>query len=88
VRINTVCPGMVKTPLNEAVWRAWHDRQPSELRKSYEQWAAEKIKAVVPLNRWQTVEDVADMVTFLSSDRARQVTGQTINVDGGFVMHW
>lgn len=88
VRVNTVCPGMVKTPLNESVWRAWHDRQPAESRRSYEEWAAEKIKAVVPLNRWQTPEDVADMVVFLSSDRAQQVTGQTINVDGGFVMHW
>jgi NAD(P)-dependent dehydrogenase (short-subunit alcohol dehydrogenase family) len=27
-------------------------------------------------------------VVFLSSPRSRQVTGQTINVDGGFVMHW
>lgn len=88
VRVNTVCPGMVKTPLNESVWRAWHDRQPPESRTSYEEWAAEKIEAVVPLNRWQTPEDVADMVVFLSSERARQVTGQTINVDGGFVMHW
>jgi 2-hydroxycyclohexanecarboxyl-CoA dehydrogenase len=34
------------------------------------------------------VEDIADMVAFLSSARAAQVTGQTINVDGGFVMHW
>jgi 2-hydroxycyclohexanecarboxyl-CoA dehydrogenase len=88
IRVNTVCPGMVKTPLNESVWRAWHDRQPPEARKSYEEWAAEKIKSVVPLNRWQTPEDVADIVVFLSSDRAQQVTGQTINVDGGFVMHW
>ena len=27
-------------------------------------------------------------VTFLASDRASEMTGQTINVDGGFVMHW
>jgi 2-hydroxycyclohexanecarboxyl-CoA dehydrogenase len=46
------------------------------------------VKTVVPLGRWQTPEDIADMVVFLSSDRTRQVTGQTINVDGGFVMHW
>ena len=36
----------------------------------------------------QAPEDVADMVVFLSSNRAAHVTGQTINVDGGFVMHW
>lgn len=88
VRVNTVCPGMVKTPLNEAVWRAWHDRQPPEKRRSYEDWAADKIRALVPLNRWQTPDDIANMIVFLSSDRTAQMTGQTVNVDGGFVMHW
>ena len=41
---------------------------------------------MVPLGRWQTPEAIADMIVFLSSDRAAHVTGQTINVDGGFVM--
>jgi NAD(P)-dependent dehydrogenase (short-subunit alcohol dehydrogenase family) len=31
---------------------------------------------------------VAAMIVFLTSERARNITGQTINVDGGFVMHW
>jgi len=88
VRVNTVNPGMVQTPLNRQVWQAWHDSQPPELRRSYEDWAGDKVRAVIPLGRWQSAEDVADMVTFLSSSRAAQVTGQTINVDGGFVMHW
>ena len=88
IRVNTVCPGMVQTPLNKAVWQAWHDQQPPELRKSYEVWAGEKIKSIVPLGRWQQPEDIANMVVFLSSDAACEVTGQTINVDGGFVMHW
>jgi 2-hydroxycyclohexanecarboxyl-CoA dehydrogenase len=39
------------------------------------------------LGRWQSPADIANMVVFLSSDRAAQMTGQTINVDGGFVMH-
>lgn len=88
IRVNTVCPGMVQTPLNRSVWQAWNDLQTSEHKRSYEDWAGAKVKTVVPLGRWQEPEDVADMVVFLSSDRARQVTGQTINVDGGFVMHW
>jgi 2-hydroxycyclohexanecarboxyl-CoA dehydrogenase len=88
IRVNTVCPGMVQTPLNRSVWQAWNDQQPADKKRSYEEWAGDKVKAVVPLGRWQTPEDIADMVVFLSSDRARQVTGQTINVDGGFVMHW
>lgn len=88
VRVNTVCPGMVRTPLNRAVWQAWHDQAAPADRLSYDEWADRKIKAVVPLGRWQTPEAVADMAVFLSSDRAAHVTGQTVNVDGGFVMHW
>jgi 2-hydroxycyclohexanecarboxyl-CoA dehydrogenase len=88
VRVNTVCPGMVQTPLNRSVWQAWHDQAPPADRLSYEEWADRKIRAVVPLGRWQTPEAIADMIVFLSSERAAHVTGQTINVDGGFVMHW
>ena len=87
VRVNTVCPGMVKTPLNQNVWRAWNQQQPPEQKRTYEEWAGDKVRAVTPLGRWQEPADIADMVAFLSSARAAQVTGQTINVDGGFVMH-
>ncbi len=88
IRVNAVCPGMVQTPLNHSVWQAWHDNTPSEERLSYEEWAERKIRAAVPLGKWQTPEAIADMILFLSSERAEHVTGQTINVDGGFVMHW
>ncbi|MCI0465364.1 MAG: SDR family oxidoreductase, partial [Gemmataceae bacterium] len=87
VRVNTLCPGMVKTALNRSIWEAWARLQPEGQRQSYEEWAAEKIRRLVPLNRWQEPEDVAAMAVFLASERARNVTGQTINVDGGFVMH-
>ncbi len=54
---------------------------------TYDEWAEDKIRRVVPLQRWQKPEDIAAMIVFLSSDRASEVTGQTINVDGGCVMH-
>jgi 2-hydroxycyclohexanecarboxyl-CoA dehydrogenase len=88
IRVNTLCPGMVKTPLNRGVWEAWNSLQPAEKKRSYEEWADEKVRQVVPLGRWQEPRDIADMAVFLSSARASQVTGQTINVDGGYVMHW
>lgn len=87
VRVNALCPGMVQTPLNRSVWQSWADRQPPELRKDYEAWAAEKIRQLVPLNRWQTPADIAAMAVFLASARAANVTGQAVNVDGGYVMH-
>jgi len=88
VRINVVNPGMVRTPLNRRVWQAWNDQQSPDRRRPYEDWAGDKIRDVTPLGRWQKPEDVADMVVFLSSARSAQVTGQTVNVDGGQVMHW
>ncbi|MFO1019169.1 MAG: SDR family oxidoreductase [Planctomycetales bacterium] len=88
VRVNTVCPGMVQTPLNRGVWQAWCDQQPEEKKRTYEEWAGDKVANVIPLKKWQRPEDIANMVLFLTSDRAAHVTGQTINVDGGFVMHW
>jgi 2-hydroxycyclohexanecarboxyl-CoA dehydrogenase len=88
VRVNTLCPGMVKTALNRAVWEAWARQQPPDQWRSYEDWAGDKVRRVVPLGRWQEPEDIAAMAVFLASPRARNITGQTINVDGGFVMHW
>lgn len=88
VRVNTVCPGMVKTALNRNVWKSWQQRDPATNVMDYDAWAKQKINDLVPLGRWQRPKDVADMIVFLSSDRAKQVTGQTINVDGGYVMHW
>jgi NAD(P)-dependent dehydrogenase (short-subunit alcohol dehydrogenase family) len=86
VRVNSLCPGMVKTALNESVWEAWARRQPPEQRLDYEQWAADKIRRLVPLGRWQEPSDIAAMALFLASPLAANVTGQTINVDGGLVM--
>jgi 2-hydroxycyclohexanecarboxyl-CoA dehydrogenase len=86
VRVNALCPGMVRTTLNRSIWEAWQRRQPPESRQSFEEWAEEKIRRLIPLARWQEPEDLAAMAVFLASQRAQNVTGQTINVDGGYVM--
>lgn len=64
--------------MNENVWRAWNAQQPEGKKRPYGEWAGEKVRTVAPLGRWQETEDIADMVVFLSSERARNVTGQTI----------
>ena len=79
---------MIKTAVNRSVWQAWYDQQPPDQRRSYEDWAGEKVRQVAPLGRWQTGEDIAALAAFLASPRARNITGQTMNVDGGQVMHW
>lgn len=86
VRANAICPGMVKTSLAEAVFRAWLERQPPAERRTFDEWASEKILRVAPLGRWQEAEDMAAMAVFLASDNAKNITGQTFNIDGGQVM--
>ena len=88
VRVNSICPGMVRSDLNRSVWQAWTETDEGKKNpQTYEEWAREKIHRVSPLGRWQEAEDLANMTVFLASPRARVVTGQTVNVDGGFVMH-
>ena len=87
VRVNALSPGMVRTSLNESVWKASQAQLPEPARQTYDAWADEKIRRLAPLGRWQTPAECAAMAVFLASDHARNITGQTINVDGGQVMH-
>lgn len=87
VRVNALSPGMVKTELNESVWRASQATLPPQHRQEYSAWADEKIRRVAPLGRWQEPAEFAAMAVFLASAHARNITGQTINIDGGQVMH-
>ena len=45
------------------------------------------LRAACPLGREQTPEDIGDAVAFLASDAARNITGQSLNVDGGIQMN-
>ena len=83
VRVNALSPGMVRTDLNRSVFASSRESEET----TYESWAKEKIKRVAPLGRWQEVEEFGAMAVFLASDHGRNITGQTINIDGGQVMH-
>lgn len=77
IRSNTVSPGMVRTPMTEQYYQA--------------PGVAERRDRAVPIGRVALPEDIADVAVFLSSDRARYVTGADIVVDGGFtttLMSW
>lgn len=87
VRANALSPGMVRTDLNEAVWSASQKALPESEWRDYASWAGEKIQKVSPLGRWQMPEEYAAMAVFLASGHAMNITGQTINIDGGQVMH-
>jgi meso-butanediol dehydrogenase/(S,S)-butanediol dehydrogenase/diacetyl reductase len=69
IRANCVCPGPVRTKLAMAV---------------HTQDIIDAYHDAIPLNRYGTEREIADVVTFLCSDRASYVTGQVIASDGGF----
>jgi 3-oxoacyl-[acyl-carrier protein] reductase len=70
IRVNAVAPGLIETAMTESM--------PQEARAHY--------LATIPLGRAGTPDDVSGVVSFLCSDAAKYVTGQTIVVDGGFLM--
>ena len=72
VRVNGVAPGLVDTEM----WEATFDRLGEEfVRQSF-------VKRV-PLLRWGTADEIANVACFLASGMASYVTGQTIKTDGG-----
>lgn len=83
ININCVCPGFVKTSMQEReiIWEAKLRgiEDPEEVRKEY-------VKQT-PLERICYPEDVAKVVLFLASSDADFMTGQAINVTGGACMH-
>jgi NAD(P)-dependent dehydrogenase (short-subunit alcohol dehydrogenase family) len=81
IRVNAVCPGFVRTPMQEreVVWEA-------ELLGSTPEAVLQSYVDQTPLGRLETPEDVADVVVFLASEGARFMTGQAINVTGGVYM--
>lgn len=83
IRVNALSPGMVKTDLNRSVFEATR-KDDSE---TFEEWAREKIERIAPLGRWQHAEEFGAMAVYLASHFGRNITGQTINIDGGQVMH-
>jgi 3-oxoacyl-[acyl-carrier protein] reductase len=68
ITVNAVAPGFISTAMTDAI--------PEERR--------EELKAQLALRRFGEPEEVADLILFLASDKARYITGQTIFIDGGF----
>ncbi|AJW41274.1 beta-ketoacyl-ACP reductase [Rhodococcus sp. 06-235-1A] len=70
VRVNVVAPGFVET----------------DMTGDLSEKARKKAQDSIPLRRFGTAEDIAEVVSFLASDRASYVTGQVLQVDGGMVL--
>ncbi|MFL5239575.1 MAG: SDR family oxidoreductase [Rhizomicrobium sp.] len=82
ITVNAFCPGIIETDMwayNDEAWgKLLGDYKPGELMA---EWVRN-----IPMARAGSGEDVAGLVTFLASEDAAYITGQTINVDGGLIM--
>ena len=86
VNVNAVCPGLLWTPMwekLEGMFRQDDSPEVVDQRAAFDAY----IQANCPLRREQTPEDVGHAVVFLASDEACNITGQSLNVDGGIQMN-
>jgi len=75
IRINAICPGMIHTPMTDQMIAAGQGEALQAMLKNH-----------VPMGRQGRPEEIADAVLWLCSSAASYVTGQSISVDGGYVM--
>jgi NAD(P)-dependent dehydrogenase (short-subunit alcohol dehydrogenase family) len=80
ITVNAVCPGIVRTAIVEDLFRTVARKEGIGADEVERRAVAE-----VPLKRANEPEDIADAVVFFASRAARNITGQTLNVDGGLI---
>lgn len=78
VRANAVCPGWIRTPMADDEMAPIMARETVTLEGAYEH-----VTSDTPLRRAGDAAEVADLCCFLSSDRARLITGSVMTIDGG-----
>ena len=73
IRVNSVSPGFIRTPLNEVL------AGDEQLRS--------QIEAGTPLGRLGRADEVSELIVFLLSDRSAYLTGQNLVLDGGSLLN-
>lgn len=81
IRVNAVAPGVIETPLTQQI-----AEQRGKLRGVDPMETLQPVIQQTPLRRIGTADEVAKAVAFLLGDDASFITGQTLNVCGGFLM--
>ena len=87
INVNAICPGLLWTPMWRRIAERWSGIPDLSDGLSPREIFDRSVKERIPLGREQTPEDIGYVSTFLASDFARNITGQTINVSGGSHMN-
>lgn len=82
INVNAVCPGIVMTDMVASLMKVDAEKSGMSMEEITKRFVAK-----VPIRRANQPEDIADMIVFLASPQAHNVSGQCINVDGGLVPH-
>lgn len=80
INVNAVCPGFVMTAMVADLLKTTAEKEGRTVEE-----IEKRAVAGIPLGRANQPEDIADAIVFLASPAARNITGQTLNVDGGLV---
>ena len=81
INVNSICPGVTRTALSDANLQV----RAQQLGVSIAEMES-RLTEAIPLGRTNDPEDIAAMAVFLASRGARNITGQSYNVDGGIVL--
>ena len=87
INVNCICPGVIWTPLWERLARSMIALNPDFKDMSPREFFEKQVVARRPMGREETVEDIGRAVVFFASEDARNITGQSLNVNGGNVMN-
>ncbi|MDD4876615.1 MAG: SDR family NAD(P)-dependent oxidoreductase [Dehalococcoidales bacterium] len=87
INVNCVCPGLVFTQAlyNSTSMRMKSDPRPEIKDMDPRDYFLKFVAPHIPLQREQTPEDIGRAVVFFVSEEARNITGQSLNIDGGMV---
>jgi len=87
VTVNAICPGVLWTAFWEGLAKYIADTNPAFKGMTPRQVFDKRVGDLIPMKREQMPEDIGWAAVFLASEEARNITGQSLNVDGGSVMH-